>query len=65
MPPDQCMWIDSNVRVFHQGEISAGIFTGNVEITLLNKESGETWECHGGKYTKEAEASSGAIGHTD
>ena len=65
MPADQCMWIDSNVRIFHQGEVSDGVFTGNIEITLKNTETGETWECHGGKHTIEADASEGVISYED
>ena len=51
------MWIDEKVRVFYEGDLSEGRFTGNVEIYIKNVDTGDTWECYGGKYTAEADAS--------
>ena len=64
VPLDQCMWTDEKVRVFYEGDLSEGRFTGNVEIYIKNVDSGETWECHGGKYTREADSSTN-IGYFD
>ena len=59
------MWIDDKVRVFYEGDLSEGRFTGNVEIYIKNVDTGATWECYGGKYTAEADASSGSIRYYD
>ena len=53
--------------MFHRGAIQGqvGMFTGDVEIYYVNRETGEEWECFGGKYTREADASDGAIQYYD
>ena len=55
------MWIDDKVRVFYEGDLSEGRFTGNIEIYIKNVDTGATWECNGGKHTREADGSLGAI----
>ena len=32
---------------------------------MRNNETGETWECHGGKFTKQADESEGRIQYFD
>ena len=41
------------------------VFTGDIEITLKNPRTGETWECHGGAFTTAADDSDGKIKYTD
>ena len=64
VPIDQCDWLETKYRFFTYGPIEDQIFTGDIEITLTNSE-GETWECHGGKHTAEADASGGTIQYGD
>ena len=59
------MWLDDKIRVFYEGDLSEGRFTGNVEIYIRNVDTDELWECHGGKYTNQAKASNGAISYFD
>ena len=59
------MWIESNYRFFHYGELNDMVFTGDIEITLKNPRTGETWECHGGAFTTAADDSDGKIKYTD
>ena len=57
------MWIDEKVRVFYEGDISEGRFTGDIEIYIKNLDTGATWECNDGRFTREADASQGAINY--
>ena len=65
VPFDQCMYFDHNIRLFHYGPISDKLWTGNIELTLINNETKAEWECFNGRFTREAQASNGAIQYFD
>ena len=46
------MWADHKVRIFHTGPLYDRLFTGQVEIYLKNAETGDEWECEGGRHTE-------------
>jgi len=67
VPVDQWNWIETNYRFFHTEDVrdSTYSFTGDLEITLTNMDTAETWECHGGNYTAKADESNGVIKYDD
>lgn len=65
VPFDQCMYLDHNIRLFHYGPISDRLWTGNIELTLINNETKAEWECFSGSFTREAQDSNGAIQYLD
>lgn len=66
VPVDQWNWIETKYRFFHTEDADEVYSsTGDLEITLTNIDTAETWECHGGRYTTEADASNGVIRYDD
>ena len=64
-PVDLCRWSETNYRYLHLGAYEDALFTGDIEVTFTNPDTGATWECYGGKYTDMADKSSGKYQYTD
>jgi len=65
LPLDQCAWQQHNLRIFHFGDVTEGYFTGKFELTFVDYASEDTWECHDGRYTRDAAESTADVQFTD